>query len=251
MRFSRNIVSVFSSIALLLSQSAMAETPQEMAANKKVIADRLLKIDARFKIIDFKPAAMEGFYSVQLDSGPKLYFSRSGDYFFEGNLYSINSGLIVNLTENENAVTRLGLMKELNLQEMIIFSPKPPVKTKAHIMVFTDVDCGYCQKLHQEVPILNAHGIEVRYLAFPRAGVGSPTYDKLVTAWCSANKQDALTRLKNNQNLPSLKCGNPVDKQYDLGKRMGINGTPAILLKDGTLIPGYKPAADLVKMLGV
>jgi thiol:disulfide interchange protein DsbC len=88
-------------------------------------------------------------------------------------------------------------------------------------------------------------------MAFPRAGVGSPSYEKLVTAWCSPNKQEALTQLKNQAQLQDRTCTNPVAKQYDLGKRMGINGTPAIILQDGSIVPGYRPAADMVKLLGL
>ncbi len=251
MRLLHNINILMVSLLLLSAQLLMAETPQEMEANKKIIAAKLLKINPQFKISSFKTTELEGFYSVLVDSGPRLYISKSSDYFFEGSLYSLKNGNMVNLTNQEEASDRIGLMKALNPKEMIIFSPKAPVKTKAYMMVYTDVDCGYCQKLHQEVPELNAHGVEVRYMAFPRAGVGSPTYDKLVTAWCSADKQNALTRLKNQENLPAITCTNPVAKQYELGKKMGINGTPAILLKDGTLIPGYRPAAVLIKTLGI
>jgi thiol:disulfide interchange protein DsbC len=251
MQFLQNMKAVIVGLVILFPVLLMAETPQEMAVNKKVIADKLLKINPQYKIIDFKPAGMEGFYSVQLDQGPKLYFAKSGDFFFDGDLYSIKNGTMVNLTDKETAANRLVLMKEFNPKEMIVFSPKPPVKTKGYMTVFTDIDCGYCVKLHQEVPELNAHGIEVRYLGFPRAGIGSESHKKLVSAWCSPNKQDALTKLKNRETIPQKTCDDPVAKQYDLGKRMGVTGTPAIILKDGTLIPGYRPAADLIKIIGI
>jgi thiol:disulfide interchange protein DsbC len=251
MRILKNIHTIIISIVMLYSQSLMAESPQEMAANKKIIAEKLLKINPQFKIISFKPAEIAGFYSVQLDQGPKLYIARSGDYFFDGDLYTIKTGSIVNLTDKETAANRLVLMKEFNPKEMIVFSPKPPVKTKGYMTVFTDIDCGYCVKLHQEVPELNANGIEVRYMGFPRAGIGSESHQKLVSSWCSPNKQEALTKLKNREIIPQQTCENPIAKQYDLGKRMGVTGTPAIILKDGTLIPGYRPAADLIKIIGI
>jgi thiol:disulfide interchange protein DsbC len=120
------------------------------------------------------------------------------------------------------------------------------------VSVFTDVDCGYCQKLHQEVPQLNTMGIEVRYLAFPRAGKGSETYQKLVTAWCAQDRQATLTRYKNREPVTTKTCANnPVNAQYELGESIGINGTPALITATGELLPGYMPAAELARRLGV
>jgi thiol:disulfide interchange protein DsbC len=117
--------------------------------------------------------------------------------------------------------------------------------------VFTDVDCGYCRKLHLEVPAMNKMGVEVRYLAYPRSGVGSPSYDKLVTAWCSTNRQDAITRMKRGEELPPKKCDNPVAHEYELGQMAGLTGTPAIVLEDGRMLPGYMSANELGHLLGI
>src|SRR5690606_13363610 len=129
---------------------------------------------------------------------------------------------------------------------------KPKGKPKAVVSVFTDVDCGYCRKLHKEVPQLNAMGIEVRYLAYPRAGIGSESYQKLVTIWCAKDRQTAMTRFKNGEHVATSTCkDNPISDQYTLGDKMGVNGTPALVKVDGELIPGYMPADDLAKTLGV
>jgi thiol:disulfide interchange protein DsbC len=133
---------------------------------------------------------------------------------------------------------------------MIVFKPKGT--PKAVVSIFTDFDCGYCQKLHQEVPQLNAMGIEVRYLAYPREGIGSETYQKLVTAWCAKDRQGTLTRYKNRETVPISTCANnPVAAQFAIGERMGVTGTPALITSKGELIPGYMPAADLAQKLGV
>src|SRR5262249_38516615 len=122
---------------------------------------------------------------------------------------------------------------------------------KAVITVFTDVDCGYCRKLHLEVPAMNKMGVEVRYLAYPRSGVGSPSYDKLVTAWCSANRQDAITRLKRGEELPQKPCETPVAHEKELGQVGGLPGTPGIVLEDGRMLPGYMTADELGHLLGI
>lgn len=223
----------------------------KMAALKASIEAQLTKVNPNFKVESLKDSGLKGFYKVKIVNGPQMYMSEDGQYFFTGALFKMEGDKVVNLTEKDATEERMAKMGELVPAEMISFSPTKPVKTKATINVFTDVDCFYCQKLHQEVPELNARGIQVRYLAFPRAGVGSESYNKIVSAWCADNQQDALTKLKAREDIPAKTCDNPVTKQYELGKVMGVTGTPAIVLDDGTLIPGYRPAADLAKMLGI
>jgi thiol:disulfide interchange protein DsbC len=199
---------------------------------------------------DVKATPMEGIYAVQVVGGPVLYVSKNGQYFFDGEMYQVQPNRFVNLSQLAMNGVREKLLAGLEPKDMIIFSPKG--QTKGVINVFTDVDCGYCRKLHKEVPDLNARGIEVRYLAFPRAGVGSPSYKKIVSAWCSKTPGETLTELKNGGAVESNECAdNPVADQYRLGQQMGVNGTPAIVLADGSMVPGYRPAADLARILGI
>jgi len=125
---------------------------------------------------------------------------------------------------------------------MIIFGDK---SLKHTVTVFTDIDCGYCRKLHSEVKKYNDLGIRIRYMFYPRAGIGSSSFKKAEAVWCSKDKAKAMTEAKNNIAVKSEKCKNPVAQQYTLGQMMGINGTPALVLEDGTVIPGYIPAARL------
>lgn|SRR5690554_1460374 len=237
--------------SFLLSFALTGVASAELATFKQAIQASLMKVNPNYKIAQIEPAHIQGFYNVQLENGPLLYVSADAKHFFAGELYYVDGSNLISITDQDATRARIALMDELNPAEMIIFSPKLPVKTKTHITVFTDVDCFYCQKLHKEVPELNARGIEVRYMAFPRAGINSASAQKLITAWCSKDQQEAMTRLKNLENLPPINCANPVAKDYELGKRMGVNGTPAIIAPDGSLIPGYRPAADLAKLLGV
>ena len=115
--------------------------------------------------------------------------------------------------------------------------------------VFTDATCGYCRKLHNEMDILNDLGITVRYLAFPRQGLNSKVYSDAVSIWCSDNPQEAMTQAKAGGNVASTSCENEVAEQYNFGKAIGVNGTPNIILPDGTVIPGYQPAQALLTAL--
>ena len=199
---------------------------------------------------DIQASPISGISMVQVENGPLLYVYNDGEFFFDGDLYQVGKGRFINLKEQALTAVRKDLLAEIPLEEMIVFTPAAPVQ--GVINVFTDVDCGYCRKLHKEVPELNAMGIEVRYLAFPRAGIGSASYQKVASAWCADKPRQALTALKNGKEIEQNVCAdNPVAKQYNLGQQMGVNGTPAIVLADGSLIPGYRPAADLARVLGI
>ena len=117
------------------------------------------------------------------------------------------------------------------------------------VNVFTDISCGYCQKLHNEIAQYNDLGITVRYLAFPRAGLGSQSYDELVAVWCAKDPKEALTVAKSGGHVTQSQCANSVAEQYSLGQRIGVAGTPYIVLPDGSLIGGYQPAYQLIQSL--
>lgn len=194
-----------------------------------------------------EPSDVAGFYQVFLQNGPSIYVSEDGQHFFLGDLFTVTDSGFENLAETRRSEERKTLVSDVAREDMIIFSPEG--ETDAAVYIFTDVDCGYCQKLHQEVPQLNAMGIEVRYLAYPRAGTGTPTYDKMVSAWCADDRQAAMDALKNRKSVVTKKCDNPVDEQFELGTRIGVTGTPAIVTSEGRLLPGYMPAAQLAAIV--
>jgi len=197
-----------------------------------------------------RPSPIAGMYEVSIENGPSVLVTADGRYFIAGDVFEVQATGIVNLAEQQRAGERREMLASLDPAEMIMF--KPTGETKATITVFTDVDCGYCRKLHNEISDLNDFGIEVHYLAYPRAGLGSPSYRKIATAWCADNRQETLTRLKNGESIADNVCEpNPVAAHLAMGGRMGVTGTPALILEDGTLVPGYKPAADLAALLGI
>lgn len=222
------------------------------AADDPVALALLAKLKAARADLEYsmpRKSAMPGLYEVSVKSGPTLYVSADGGFFVAGDLFAVGPGGFTNLAEQKRDADRRQALASLNPADMIVFAPANP---KATITVFTDIDCGFCRKFHQEVPQLNAMGIAVHYLAFPRAGVGSPAYRKIATAWCATDRGATLTRLKNGENVPDNVCANnPVAAQYALGEQLGVTGTPALVLEDGTLIPGYQPAAELARLLGV
>jgi len=225
----------------LLSSSAMSDEAQVKAV--------LMELMPRIDIGSIGASEIKGVYRVELNSGETLFVNSDASYFLTGEMYSAKAGQIVNLTEARRGKSRAAKVAAIKPDEKIVFPAKG--ETKARIAVFTDIDCGYCRKLHKEVPKMNELGIEVSYLAYPRAGVGSESYEKFVSAWCSADQKKAMTDAKSGKSIPAQKCDNPVAQQFELGQALGVTGTPAIVLEDGTLVPGYMPADQLAKGLGL
>ncbi len=202
------------------------------------------------KVGSVHTSELPGLYEVQFINGPLVYSTARGDYFLVGDIFSVGPGGYVNLAEKRRDAERAEKLASVKLEDMIVFPAEG--ETRASIAVFTDVSCFYCQKLHKEVPELNKRGVEVRYLAYPRAGVGSDAYRQLATAWCAADKTGTLTRLKNRETVPDKVCpDNPISSQYMLGQQMGVRGTPAIVTEAGQMIPGYQSADDLMVTLGL
>nr|CAA6828524.1 MAG: Thiol:disulfide interchange protein DsbC [uncultured Thiotrichaceae bacterium] len=174
-----------------------------------------------------------------------IYVSKDGRYFFSGDM--IDGNTRTNLSEDARTTARKTEMTSNESKGAITF--KAEGEEKHVLSVFTDVTCPYCTKLHKEVPKLNKAGVTVNYMAYPRAGVGSGGYKQMVSIWCADNQQDAMTKAKDGVAADVKSCDNPVANHFSLGKKVGVSGTPALVTADGTLIPGYRPAAQLVKML--
>ncbi|NBA95436.1 bifunctional protein-disulfide isomerase/oxidoreductase DsbC [Pseudomonas sp. R5(2019)] len=235
------VTQFFAAAALaLVSTFALADNP-EQAIRKTLDA---LNLDVPVDSVAASP--VNGLYEVKLQGGRVLYASADGQFFMQGYLFQMKDGKPVNLTEK---VERQAIAKSINgipAGEMVVY---PAVgETKSHITVFTDTTCPYCHKLHEEVPELNRRGIEVRYVAFPRQGLGSEGDKQLQAVWCSTDRNKALDSMIKGNTIKAPTCANPVARQFQLGQSIGVSGTPAIVLEDGQVIPGYQPAPQVAKL---
>lgn len=238
------LVAAVASVAISVQAS---EPIAEAKASKILAAMRKARPDIPFTKVFESP--IEGVYRVPVGK-QSLYVSEDGKHFIAGDLLEVTDSGFVDPLEASRTEARLELLNSIDIADQIVYKAKG--ETRGHINVFTDIDCGYCRKLHRQMADMNAQGIEVRYLAFPRAGLKSASFDKLATAWCSDNQQDAMDKLKNREPLDMNVCGdNPVAAQLFLGGQMGVTGTPALIMSDGRLVPGYMPTADLLKTLGL
>ena len=231
--------------ALWITGASAQEIEDRMGAALSAFAGQPIGIES------VRPSPAPGIVEVQVINGPLLYATEDGGYFFlNGDLHQVSVSGAVNLTEERRSLARKEQLAGVSLEDMVVFSPKG--ETRDYVSVFTDVTCFYCQKLHREVDQLNAKGVEVRYLAFPRGGINSDGAKKLATAWCADDQQTTLTELKAGMDLPVNDCADsPIAAQYQLGQEMGVSGTPAIITSSGMMIPGYRPAADLIVVLGL
>lgn len=240
-RASKLIAMVCVSCAVLLSAAVQADEASDIS---KVRAE-LEKMFPQADTATIKASPAKGVYEMELQ-GNFAYAYVNGDFILLGDLY--NSKDKENVGDKKVAERMAGLIEDVPTSKMIVFGPENP---KRYITVFTDIDCGYCRKLHNEVPELNKAGIQVRYLAFPRAGIGSASHKKYVSVWCNDDQQSSLTAAKSGDNVPTASCDNPVEESYNLGRQVGVRGTPTIIFDDGTVSPGYLPSAELIKRLGV
>ena len=213
-----------------------------------LVEQKLKTLRPDLPIKDVYESPVAGIVAVDLEGGTTLYATQDAKFMFAGDLYALGSE-ITNQTENRRNKVRKKIIADQPLNNLIVFSPAKEVK--AYVNVFTDVDCGYCQKLHSQIDAYNDLGIEVRYMAYPRAGLEGDTYTKTVSAWCARDRQGAITALKAGEQIPNLKCESPVKAHYLIGQAIGIKGTPAIVTSSGKMLPGYLPPDRLAEELGI
>jgi thiol:disulfide interchange protein DsbC len=195
-----------------------------------------------------KKSKIENLFVVDIGDLQPIYASKDGEFFFYGELYAVNGNMLLNTTKDEISSKRKSILeKELSEDDFISFKSEDE---KYRVIIFTDVDCGYCRKFHNEIKDFNNLGITVDYVAFPRSGLNSDSYNKIVTAWCSNDPKNTLTKMKQGIDVNLSTCqDNPIESHYLLGQKIGITGTPAIIKSNGELLPGYLPPAELLNRL--
>ncbi len=223
-------------LCLLVILTAAVWTSVSQASEMDKVRAQLMNALAGSSVEDVEPSAIAGIYSAKLN-GKLVYVSQDARFLLEGSLYDLQTG---------RNLTTLSVMESISDTDTVVFSPKDPKHT---ITVFTDTSCGYCRKLHQEVPKLNANGIKVRYLLYPRAGPQSNVAAILQSIWCADNQQEAMTTAKTGGTVPLKQCDNPINQHIEVAQQLGLRGTPMIITDSGSVIPGYKPADMLISDL--
>lgn len=237
--------------ALFAAVAASVVAAEEATPAAKITAC-LAELDIVARDVEASP--ITGLYEVEAEGGNYLHVAGVDcRHLIVGDLWEKRGDQVISLTGAKRTAKQRKRLRdalaEVPASEMIVF--KPADDARAVVSVFTDTDCGYCRKLHAAMDDYHALGIEVRYLAFPRAGVNSGTYDKMVSAWCADDPKAALTALKRGEGIPSRTCAHPVGKQHAIAQEVGLTGTPALVLEDGTLLPGFLEANALAEQIGL
>jgi len=232
-RFVTTIAAVLTLVVLPVAQAAdMAEVEKRMRASLAVLLPTL-QPDA------IAETPIDGLYEVTFGARV-VYISGDGRYLFQGKLVDMETRTPI--TDDREQVLKKALLDKLDESQMIVYGDDNAPHT---ITIFTDIDCGYCRKLHSEMSDYNANGIRVRYLAYPRAGLRSQSARDAQSVWCANDRNEAMDVAKGGGKVPTKTCESPVAEHYELGQEFGISGTPALVLEDGEIIPGYIPAARL------
>jgi thiol:disulfide interchange protein DsbC len=234
-RAKQTLYLAFFMATISLAQEQQALTIEELAAT-------LPGVEAQ----DIFVSPVPGMYEVAV--GPQVaYVSDDGRYFIQGDLYDLDSNQ--NLTEQRRSQARTQVIENINPNSMIVFSPAPE-EVKHTVTVFTDIDCGYCRQLHREMDQVNALGIAVRYVSYPRTGPDTDSWDKADRVWCAADRKTAFTEATLAGKVPEELCNTtPVASHYDFGHLAGVRGTPTILTDGGVQLGGYLPPQELFSQL--
>ncbi len=227
-------------LAVLFCSAANADVK---TSAKEIIRTKLQKLVPGVEPDRVSATPVSGLYEV-VYGARVLYFSGDGNYMIDGNLIDINNRK--DLTEQTRNGIRKASLDKVPEKQMIIFGPKNPKHT---ITVFTDVDCTYCRRLHAEIDEYEDLGIKVRYLMFPRTGSGSKSFEKAQHVWCAEDQNLSMTKAKQGKTVDNKTCDDPIEAQFKLGQDIGISGTPAIVLEDGHMIAGYRPAKEISQYL--
>jgi thiol:disulfide interchange protein DsbC len=237
---------------LPLLASAQEGAQQKPATAKAVPAgDPRIALAAKIpgaKPEDLRATPVPGIF--ELTHGTDIsYITADAAYVFAGDLYKVTkSGDFPNLSEDRRRETRLAMLASVPESQMLVFGPANAAHT---ITVFTDVDCTYCRQLHKQIADYNRLGVRVRYMFYPRTGPDTESWAKAETVWCSKDRKATFTRAKLGKELDLKKScpGSPVAREYELGREIGLTGTPGIVLESGELIPGYLSPPDMITHL--
>jgi thiol:disulfide interchange protein DsbC len=238
--------------AVLATGAAQAQTGA--AAKPAAPPAPAAKTDPRIEIVkkvggikleDVRMTPVNGIYEVTRDAEIS-YLSSDGRYAILGDMIDLDADN--NISEGRRRGVRARMIESIPESEMLVFAPKEAAKYT--ITVFTDIDCGYCRRLHSQIAEYNRLGIRVRYMFFPRSGPNTESWHKAESVWCASNRNDALTRAKNGETVNSPKCpAGIIERDYELGQKLAVEGTPAIFLSSGEMLGGYLPPGQLVKYL--
>lgn len=235
-------------LALLLGAALipclLAAAPRSAPADDA--AARLAR-ELGLKPDEVRPSPVAGLYEVRKDH-QFGYVTADGRYLIQGDMVDLKTG--AEITRRHRREDRLAAIAALGEDNLLIFAPKPPLRTRYVVTAFTDVDCPFCRKMQSKMAEYNARGIAFRYAFFPRSGPDTESFYQAEAVWCAKDRHAALIAAMHDKRLPiPAHCDNPVAREYALGRALGLRGTPMLILPDGEMVTGYVPPDALLAHL--
>lgn len=227
----------------LMASIFLALCSVSLADDFNAIKERLAGLVPNVDDLVIAETPMPGLVQVRIGSDI-IYMTGDGRYLFQGRVIDLETQR--DLTEVAMSALRKEQLQSLDRAEFVTFGAHD---AEFQLLVFTDPDCGFCRRMHEKIDEYNALGITIHYLAFPRAGRGSTTYNNMVSIWCAENRNEAMDVAKLGRTPRAATCDNPVMDQYQLGQALGVTGTPSMMTFDGDIIPGYVPPEQLRERL--
>lgn len=223
---------LLTSIVLLGATSVQAD--KDIEQFKKALAKTMPAVE----ITNVSKSPLEGLYQV-VSGSQVVYMTKDARYMIDGDFVDLSNKR--NFTEEAKSGIRLDKINALGEDNMLIYTPE---KVKHTVTVVTDIDCPYCRRLHDEMDEYMELGVRVRYIFMPLKG--KKDFNTTVSVWCSEDKNLSLDIAKAGGTIESKTCDNPITDHMALSRNLGVRGTPAIIMEDGSLLPGYVPIKKLI-----
>ena len=175
-----------------------------------------------------------------------LYMDFSKNYIISGSFLSIADKQ--NVTRRE--MTRMRRVDPTTIpldDSLVIGNPGAPKK----VILFTDPQCPYCEKLHPELKKVVEADPEVVFFIkmMPLVKIHPEAYDISRAILC----EDSLQLLEDSfagKPIPAPSCdSDAVDRTLKLAQHLGIGSTPTLIFPDGRLAPGYRTAEAILELL--
>ena len=216
------------SLGLILAQSGFA--------NVDTVQAKLAQKYPNLSIKQLAATEMQGLYSGQLDD-QVVYINEDAEYLF--------FGAMMRLKDKKNLTN--DLMLKQNTIDFKSLPLKDAIKTvkgngKRVLAVFSDPNCPYCKTLETNLEQLN--NVTIYTFMYP---IKTQSVIPSKKVWCSPNKDYAWRNLiQKSQEAPGgSDCANPIERNLQLGKSLGIHGTPSMIFSNGFKLTGAHSAEDI------
>lgn len=228
-----------------LAASLAAPFAGALADEKETITENIRQHMPGIPIDSLQPTPAEGIYEL-ISGGQVAYVTADGKYLIAGDLIDIEQR--ENLTQAKQNEQRVARLAELPADRKLVYPAEG--ETKHSITVLTDPTCPFCDKLHAEVPALQAAGVEVNYILTPRQGPGSKGFEISSRTLCADDPRQALEGAMKGDSVDAQACHDDVVREnMALSNELGMRGTPYTILPNGAALPGYRPANVMLEAI--